>query len=558
MTNDAAEEGGEPGTGDKYIKNYTLNESPYEADLRAALVASGVAATDIKGTAMEYVAANFSNLNSTKRSDAWAGTLRDFVTKLVQQTNIKTAIASGSAFTPVTDNKKQQTLADVDAGLYLIVDTTENTAGGKTVAIPMVVGTGIGDVSKVFSHLSRTGEDATAGALNTVEWKGNTTGETIDKKVTGGGADNANAAQIGDTLTYTVTTKVPNWTGYDVFQLRVVDFLSKGLTWDDITSVKVNNVDMQKDTDYKVTTSSVTSADAHNGKTKVVFEFAPVTGQNYTSNILVDDTTKAKYPVDAAIEIVYTVKLNKDALVGDANTNDVRLVHSNDPNTASDGKVNGGDNPGDTPDPEDPDNPDNPITPTDPPKTYTGEIQMKKTKMDGSDLAGAKFKLYKAASVDATKIVKFVAVDAAAGKYRVADAAEIAAGGATLLDTVTTGTGGALHITGLSGTYTLQETESPLGSAAILPTFQVTVTVSTADTAPADGRSAVTTSGDIHNLVVTDTNTNDAAFSLRNAANLLDMPKTGASWMAIYAGVALLTAGGAAFVLARARRQARA
>lgn len=58
---------------------------------------------------------------------------------------------------------------------------------------------------------------------------------------------------IGDTVTYTLTSHVPDMTGYDSYVFKFKDTLSEGLTFGKITEVKVGGQTLVADTGYTLT-----------------------------------------------------------------------------------------------------------------------------------------------------------------------------------------------------------------------------------------------------------------------------------------------------------------
>lgn len=97
--------------------------------------------------------------------------------------------------------------------------------------------------------------------------------------------------QVGDTVTYTVTLKDGKGTNLEG---KVIDTMSKGLTYNDDAVCVANGKKLVKDTDYTVTPT--TEAD---GKTKVVYVFS--------ADVMTELQEGQK------IEITYTATVNADA-----------------------------------------------------------------------------------------------------------------------------------------------------------------------------------------------------------------------------------------------------
>lgn len=246
---------------------------------------------------------------------------------------------------------------------------------------------------------------------------------TVDKKVqVDGTGKDATDAKIGDTLTFTLTSTIPDMSAYDTYTFNFKDTLSKGLTFGQVKSVKVENVTLTENTDYTVTT--------------------PTASNNNTLTVAMKDfKTKQQANAGKKITVTYTATLNENAVVGGAgNVNSAKIQYSNNPSTNGTGE-------------------------SEPSKVrvftygftvdkYTGDYGENATR-----LAGAEFTL---APKNGTAI-SFVQVNAGSGtakaEYRVANAGET---GATT--TIITPANGKVVFEGLkNGEYTLTETEAPAG-----------------------------------------------------------------------------------------------
>lgn len=165
---------------------------------------------------------------------------------------------------------------------------------------------------------------------------------TVEKKV------DKPTADIGQELTYTLTSKVPDTTGYSKYTFKMTDKLSKGLTF-------VSNSD-----EVVVTIG---------GETIKEYVTKNINGQDLEVSF---EMLKLQDKVGQTITITYKAKLNKDAVITDKdNPNEVTLEYSNDPK-------------------------DNEKTDTtkDNEKVFTAKVIV--NKVDGKDqkaLEGAKFKL---------------------------------------------------------------------------------------------------------------------------------------------------------------------
>ena len=246
---------------------------------------------------------------------------------------------------------------------------------------------------------------------------------TVDKKVqVDGTGKDATDAKIGDTLTFTLTSTIPDMSAYDTYTFNFKDTLSKGLTFGQVKSVKVENVTLTENTDYTVTT--------------------PTASNNNTLTVAMKDfKTKQQANAGKKITVTYTATLNENAVVGGAgNVNSAKIQYSNNPSTNGTGE-------------------------SEPSKVRVFTYGFTVDKYTGDQytdaatrLAGAEFTL---AHKDGSAI-SFVQVSAGSATanavYRVAKAGE------TGTTTITTPANGKVVFEGLkNGEYTLTETEAPAG-----------------------------------------------------------------------------------------------
>ena len=337
------------------------------------------------------------------------------------------------------------------------------------------------------------GKDGKTYKLGEVEYKVSDAPVPVKKIVEDGQSKDTNETAIGKTVNYKVTAKVPNWTGYDHYYLALNDTMSQGLTF---------NNDVKATVAGKTVTVKTVS---DNGRIRILF--APTSDNS--SDIVAD---KANYPVDADIVVTYSATVNRNAVIGgNGNPNGIELEYSHNPNTVTDHET----------------------TPGNTVKTYVGAFAIIKQDSKGASLEGAEFNVYEAGKTTPVKFVK------TGNTYRVADKTETTG-------TTTTVTAGNATITGVDGAYDVVETKSPFGNA-IKARFTTTVTVNQ----KTGEYKAALTKADANHLVASD---NKFTLTVTNCRNIGDMPKTGATWLAIYttAGL-LLVAAGAAMYLRRAR-----
>lgn len=308
----------------------------------------------------------------------------------------KTTTVSSTA----TDGKYTAAFNNLDYGYYVV-------------AVP---GATVADTNSQYATLVSVHSTSV-----TAEIKGNL--PTVDKKVqVDGTGKDATDAKIGDTLTFTLTSTIPDMSAYGTYTFNFKDTLSKGLTFGQVDSVKVGDMTLTKDTDYTVTT--------------------PTASNNNTLTVAMKDfKTKQQVNAGKKITVTYTATLNKDAVVGGAgNVNSATIQYSNNPSTSGTGE-------------------------SEPSKVriftygftvdkYTGD----KYADDATRLAGAEFTL---APKNGTAI-SFVQVTAGSATenavYRVAKADE------TGTTTIITPKSGKVEFQGLkNGEYTLTETKAPAG-----------------------------------------------------------------------------------------------
>jgi fimbrial isopeptide formation D2 family protein/LPXTG-motif cell wall-anchored protein len=187
----------------------------------------------------------------------------------------------------------------------------------------------------------------------------------------------ANSVSIGDVVTYTLTSTVPDMKGYDKYFFIVNDDLDEGLTFNNDVSIKINDQTINA-AHYEVQTVPE-ETDGH-------------TFQIVFTNFYDNYKDKNGQP----IEITYSATLNENANRGTAgNVNTAYLTYSNNPNFSPRGE--------NEPAPSEPNDPDTPEdesipdpvgnTPEQETKTYTTNLILNKTNENGEPLTGAKFQI---------------------------------------------------------------------------------------------------------------------------------------------------------------------
>lgn len=134
----------------------------------------------------------------------------------------------------------------------------------------------------------------------------------------------ANNTSIGSHVSYEITSKVPNHTGYNYYYFIMNDTLCEGLTFDgaDTVTVKVGDTTLVQGTDYYVYTGTAV---------------APKTFRLAFANII-------DYPIEADIVVTYSATVNDQAKIGsEGNPNTWTLQYSNNPDDTfgGDGRPDG-------------------------------------------------------------------------------------------------------------------------------------------------------------------------------------------------------------------------
>ncbi|OUN17198.1 SpaH/EbpB family LPXTG-anchored major pilin, partial [Pseudoflavonifractor sp. An85] len=336
-------------------------------------------------------------------------------------------------------------------------------------------------------------------------------------------ADDTNVS-IGDTVTYTVTTRIPTYPSNATYKaFNVGDTMGTGLTWDGAEKLTVYWSD-DGVVDEAVKGQVVTnSADHYSVKTGSETKKEGATFEvQFNYDNLIRDYSTAKY-----IHVVYTATINEDAFQEE--------TESGITNTAYTGVHN---------DPYDNGSYDDDTQKIE--EVFTYGITVNKVAENGTTpLTGAEFKLYSNATCQTE--VKF---NGSNGVYKY-DAGQDAPSVALATDG-----SGQLKLQGLAyGTYYLKETKAPNGYA--LPGDVVTITITDSDK---DGNLDVTTA--TGSMVVQEVGTyaigepgddpldNIFSFKVKNEKPDFTLPTTGGmGTVAFTIGGVILMACGAALVL---------
>ncbi len=344
------------------------------------------------------------------------------------------------------------------SGYYLIVDTTKNVSGNQ-----------------VYNA-------ALLQATSNVEIQVKTDKPEVTKKIveSGNKVDYNNTA-IGTLVNYNISSNVPDVTQYKNYKFKVVDTLSKGLTYNaDSLSISINGTTVPAK-NYQTTVSG------GNGEATVI------------TILFKDCKTYFAGKAGQTLEITYNATLNEYAVIGvSGNDNKVKLEYSANPNEVGEGdEFDDDDVKGETP--ED--------------KVITYVTGIKITKVDGSNnepLTGAQFQIT-GEKLEQGLVVGYEFVEEADGTYyRLKDGGytttaptdstadkyadtetkynKVDKTGLTTLKKETVdfvaevGKDGILSIAGLSaGTYVIKEIKAPDGYNILKDDIKLVITCNTAE-----------------------------------------------------------------------------
>lgn len=272
---------------------------------------------------------------------------------------------------------------------------------------------------------------------------------TLDKKVTTPGGltpEYTGTVKPGDTVTYTITSKVPDVSGYTKgYKFVIKDTLSPGLTFNaNSVSVKIGE-NALRDANYTLIPDTTSNS--------FTLELKNMTKDDGGKQVPNTDI----YPTGKTITLTYTATVNEKAVTGiDPNTNKAKVEYSNKPGEEGTGESEEVEA-----------------------KVYTFEFGIFKYSLkDGTvdeasnrnPLANAQFKLY--ADTEHHTEIKLVAV-AGTGTdkvYRQAKADEVG------VDYIETDATGKVTIKGLKeGIYYLSETKAPAGFNKLVGDIKVEI-----------------------------------------------------------------------------------
>lgn len=441
VTGDATADPAQKNEFDSYVlekkwEAFFKQDEVFTAMKTASVIGNEVEATAI--TADELNDAAVAYLKTLQNDNSNKGTLADFAHKAQKwaRDNYETLSADPSlvtvkAATQDSDEDKTKgtaTFTDLTAGYYLVFPE-----GGST-------GKGNRGTDAILVNVPRGGKNTAAEIKSTFP--------TVDKQVSNDKTnyqDNT-TAQVGDTVTFKLTAKVPDMADYTAYKFVFHDTLSNGLEF------VANSVEVSIASNKITAGDNTYSATYVDGTKKLTVAFTDL------KNVVKSGTDKVA--TDDEIVVTYKAKITKDAVTTNPAKNTVYLEYSNNPGTDELGKSN-----------------------PDESKVYTYDINIFKFYTNESNtetaLANATFKL--TASEDSTSTaIELVKEEGTDLVYHVKGNNE-----ADAVSTVTTGADGKITIKGLkAGTYYLHETIAPTGYNKLKKPIKIEITVNNDYTAP--------------------------------------------------------------------------
>ena len=371
----------------------------------------------LSDAAVAYINTLLSETTTTKGTTLveFAHKAQNWARKNSTTLSAKPSLVTVKAATQDSDEDKTKGTAafnDLPAGYYLVFPE-----GGST-------GNNSRGTDAILVNVPRDGKNTAVKIKSTFP--------TVEKKVQtteGGDSTDNGTAQVGDTVTFKLTAKVPDMADYTAYKFVFHDTLSNGLEF------VANSVEVSIASNKITAGDNTYSATYVDGTKKLTVAFTDL------KNVVKSGTDKVA--TDDEIVVTYKAKITKDAVTTNPAKNTVYLEYSNNPGTDELGKSN-----------------------PDESKVYTYDINIFKFYTNESNtetaLANATFKLTASEKSDSAAI-KLVA-EADGKTYHVADAKELDDTSVTKVTEVTTGADGKIAIKGLkAGTYFLHETIAPTG-----------------------------------------------------------------------------------------------
>lgn len=406
------------GTDPDFSYSYTLDDAwkNFFMGNSAQVTIEGINEENLSTKVYEYI----KSLDNNDGANNDSGDLANFAKKAAAwaATNLSTDDCKLTDATATSDAAPYKaTFGNVDFGYYVV-----SPQAGST------------DVDEPLRHTDAMLVSVTTAAGTT--WQMKSVYPTVDKTVQGGSATDPSdhaSAEVGDKLTFTLTSTVPDPSEWDHYQFKFTDTLSKGLTFNNDVVVSIGGTTLVADTQYKVNFTDGNGT----GDSKLVINLGTFddTDQIYDAKNLFASN------VGKTITVTYTVTVNEHAVIATDDPNTVNVGYTNGPGTDDLGT-------------------------SEDKKTHQYTFGFDVNKVDGTDaskfLPGAEFELRATADGDGIQLISDK--NTTSPSYRPAKQT----GEGTYEDGATTvaavGTDGKLHFTGLKeGVYYLVETKAPEG-----------------------------------------------------------------------------------------------
>ncbi len=484
-----------------------------------------VAYADNAGTAFAYTIKSDSPWVSTVQT--YAGTAGNGLTlTAVPGTNTTYSVTTTSSFSAAKFAAALKTAYDGMSTKPTATAVTYNPSTKKASASSLSLGYWfVTTTTGTLCNLTTTKPSATIYDKNIVDFE-----KTVDI--------GDHTVEVGQTVNFTITGKVPDATGYTGYTYTVEDEMTAGLTlnedvkivFSDGTTISVIvGTAAAGETAYAGTVPAAPTVTYTNGT-------APQTKKKFSVTF---DMTKWQAYKNQNIIITYSAKVNESASIRSVETNSATLTYSNDPaSSASTGTI------------------------TDTEKLYSFNVVIDKY-VNGAistKLSGAKFVLYKTVTDTSTtpatntnyyyhydttnKQVSWVAESALSDGTHTG----VEPNAATNITTIETSESGAAEFDGLkAGTYQLLETKAPDGYNLLTAAVPVVLTATPAT--GSDYALAATVGGKA--ATISNTDGNDVTAGIANSAGT-ELPSTGGIGTTIfYIAGAVLVIGALVLLIAR-------
>lgn len=377
------------------------------------------------------------NYSYTIKSDSkWYSTVNAYATETNGLTLTEAAGVPGEYYVTVDTDKFSA--ADFANTLSKVSRTDmsgtplEKNSEGKLVATGLDLGyyfvtSSVG----ALCDLTTTNPNATVTEKNDIPFD-----KTID----------VHTVEVGQTVTFTLTAKVPDATAFERFTYQMKDTMSEGLTFDGVNSISVSTVPKDVEEGSVLTTP---------GTNLTSYWTAETVGNGFTLNFDVKSMQDNGIEVGTWIVVTYTATVN-DGAIADIEENDAKLIYSHNPSNSEDTKER-----------------------DDKEYVYSAKLEINKDNKAGQPLAGAEFVLYKKGGTDGNTNLYYRWNEATDDKAEhitwVEDIKD-----ATHVTTEIVGEGenakAVAYFNGLKdGTYYLKETKAPEGYNPLPEDLSVTI-----------------------------------------------------------------------------------